>query len=267
MNVSLDGKVLNVRSTLTTVQQIHALMVASASIKLTVTSVNAHQEPLDHDVSVNHVPVPRTHVNLEAVSLVQAQVMASNVDVTKDGTVNIVIFLHVMIPCVKMVAKQCQTYFHIPMTLRADANALKGSQDDIVRTLLSAMLPILAKMAENAILLMVKPLGVSAKTVSSGNSVNDNQILVKITLVSMENALPMRTIKPSVSVTPIGLVPIVILMLTSALSVATILVNMAHVSTKKAVTDVNATLVLKVIDAKQTLTIAPLIHVETVPLV
>ena len=85
VNVSLDGKVLNARSTSTTVQQIHVSTVASAWIKLTVTSVNAHQEPLDCDVSVNHFPVPRILVNLEAVFLVQAQAMVSNVDVTKDG--------------------------------------------------------------------------------------------------------------------------------------------------------------------------------------
>ena len=267
VNVSLDGKVLNARSTSTTVQQIHVSTVASAWIKLTVTSVIAHQEPLDRDVSVNHIPVLRTRVNLEAASLVLAQAMVSNVDVTKDGTVNIVTFLHVTIPCVKMVARQCQTSFHIPMTRHADVNALKGLPDDIVRTLSSAMLRILAKMAVSAILLMAKTLGVSAKMVLSGNFVSVNLTLVKTTHVSTENALPMKTIRLNASAMPIGLVQTVISMWTSAPLVATIPVNMAHVLTKKAVTDVNVILDSKVIDVKRTLTIALSIHVETVPLV
>ena len=45
-------------------------------------------------------------------------------------------------------------------------------------------------------------------------------------------------------------------MSTSAPSVATIPVNMAHVLMKKAVTDVNVILVSKVTDVKRTLTIA-----------
>ena len=73
----------------------------------------------------------------------------------------------------------------------------------------------------------------------------------------MENALPMKTTRLNVFVTPTGLVPIVILMLTSAPLVATIHVNMAHVSMKKVATDVNVILVSKVIDARLTSTIVP----------
>jgi len=73
----------------------------------------------------------------------------------------------------------------------------------------------------------------------------------------MENALPTKTTRLNVSVTPTGLVPIVILMLTSAPLVATIHVNMTHVSMKKVATDVNVILVSKVIDARLTSTIAP----------
>ena len=52
--------------------------------------------------------------------------------------------------------------------------------------------------------------------------------------------------------TLIGPVPIVISMLTSAPLVVTTLVNMAHVSMKKVVTDVNVIRVSKVIDARLT---------------
>ena len=68
----------------------------------------------------------------------------------------------------------------------------------------------------------------------------------------MENALPTKTTRLNVSVTLIGPVPIVISMLTSAPLVVTTLVNMAHVSMKKVVTDVNVILVSKVIDARLT---------------
>ena len=77
----------------------------------------------------------------------------------------------------------------------------------------------------------------------------------------------MKTTKLNASAMPIGLVQTVISMWTSAPLVATIPVNMAHVLTKKAVTDVNVILVSKVTDVKRTLTIALSIHVETVPLV
>lgn len=73
----------------------------------------------------------------------------------------------------------------------------------------------------------------------------------------MENVLLTRTIKPNVSVMPIGLVQIVILMLTSAPLVVTIPVNMAHVLMKKVVTDVIVILVSKVIDARLILMIVP----------
>ena len=179
MNVFLDGKVLNARLILTTARQIHALMVASALIKLMDINANAFQEPLDHDASANHAHVPQIHVNLEAVFLVQVQAMDSSVDVTKDGTVNIVTVLLATIPCVKMVAKPCQTSSHIPMTHHADANVLKGSLDDIARTPLSVMLLTRVKMVENAILSMARPLGVSVKMVLSGNFAKDNRILAK----------------------------------------------------------------------------------------
>ena len=179
VNVFLDGKVLNARSILTTVPRIHVLMAENVLIKLMVINANALLEHLDHDVSANHVPVPRIRVNLEAVFLVQVQAMDSNVDVTKDGMANIVIFLLVTIPCAKMVARPCQTFSHTLMTHHADANVLKGSPDDTARTLLSVMLLIHVKMVENATLLMARPLDVSVKTVLSGNFANDNQILVK----------------------------------------------------------------------------------------
>ena len=179
VNVFLDGKVLNARLILTTAPQIHALMVASALIKLMDINANVLQEPLDHDASANHAHVLQIHVNLEAVFLVQVQAMDSSVDVTKDGTVNIVTVLLATIPCVKMVAKPCQTSSHIPMTHHAVANVLKGSLDDIARTPLSVMLLTRVKMVENAILSMARPLGVSVKMVLSGNFAKDNRILAK----------------------------------------------------------------------------------------
>ena len=181
VNVFLDGKVLSVKSTLTIVLPIHASMVANVLIKLMVTNANVLLEHLGHDVSANHVPVLQIHVNMEAVFQVQAQVQAtdSSVDVTKDGTVNIVIFLLVTTPCVKMVVRPCQTSSHIPMTHHVDANVLKGSPDDTVRTLLFAMLLIHVKMVENVTLLMARPLDVSVKMVLSGNFANDNRILAK----------------------------------------------------------------------------------------
>ena len=179
VNVFLDGKVLSVKSTLTIVLPIHASMVANVLIKLMVTNANVLLEHLGHDVSANHVPVPQIHVNLEAVFLVQVQATDSSVDVTKDGTVNIVIFLLVTTPCVKMVVRPCQTSSHIPMTHHVDANVLKGSPDDTVRTLLFAMLLIHVKMVENVTLLMARPLDVSVKMVLSGNFASDNRILAK----------------------------------------------------------------------------------------
>ena len=73
----------------------------------------------------------------------------------------------------------------------------------------------------------------------------------------MENVLLTKTTRHNASVTPTGLVPIVILMLTSAPLVVTIHVNMAHASMKKVVTDVNVILDSKVIDVRLTSTIVP----------
>jgi len=222
-----------------------------------VTNVNVHQEHLGRDVSANHVPALQTLANRAAVFQVQVQAMDSSVDVTKDGTVNIVTFQLVTIPCVKMVASPCQTSSHIRTTHHVGANVLRGSPDDTVRILLFVMLLILVKMAVNATLSMEKTLGVSVKMALSGNFVNDNQILAKTIHVSMGNVLLMKTTRLNAYVTPIGLVQTVILMLTSAPLVVTILVNMEHVLMKRVVTDVNVILVSKVIDVKLTLTIVP----------
>ena len=73
----------------------------------------------------------------------------------------------------------------------------------------------------------------------------------------MENVLLTKTTRLNASVTPTGLVPIVILMLTSAPLVVTIHANMAHASMKKVVTDVNVILDSKVIDVRLTSTIVP----------
>ena len=73
----------------------------------------------------------------------------------------------------------------------------------------------------------------------------------------MENVSLTKTTRLNASVTPTGLVPIVILMLTSAPLVVTIHVNMGHASMKKVVTDVNVILDSKVIDVRLTSTIVP----------
>jgi len=183
VNVFLDGKVLNARSTLTTVPQIHVLMVVNVSIKLMVINAIVPLELLVHDVSANHTHVHRIHVNLEAVFLVLVQAMVSNVDVTKDGMDNIVTFLLATILCVKMVERQCPMSSHTPMTHHADVNAPKDLLDGTARILLFVMLLIHVKMVENVTPLMARPLDVSVKTVSLGNSVNDNQIHAKTTHV------------------------------------------------------------------------------------